>query len=121
MPTKVSTRVNGQELGWVVAATGCSVHDTVEKTWRAWARPSIFMDLTKRRVMFATEGRDASTVHAFAADPLTHDGEPTTQIERVCCDMSPAFIKGITGSSTSAPRQMTFRAVRRFHRNHSSM
>lgn len=57
---------------------------------------SIFMDLTARRVMFATPGRDATTVAAFAADLSAHGGEPTTQLQRVCCDMSPAFIKGIT-------------------------
>ena len=56
---------------------------------------SIFMDLKERRVMFATEGRDALTVKAFAEDLKAHGGDPTTQIERVCCDMSPAFIKGI--------------------------
>jgi len=56
---------------------------------------SIFMDLAERRVMFATEGRDAATVQAFAADLSEHGGDPTTQIQRVCCDMSPAFIKGI--------------------------
>ena len=50
---------------------------------------SIFMDLKERRVMFATEGRDALTVKAFAVDLKPHGGEPTTQIERVCCDMSP--------------------------------
>jgi hypothetical protein len=49
---------------------------------------SIFMDLTERRVMFATEGREASTVQAFAADLKAHGGAPTTRIERVCCDMS---------------------------------
>ncbi|MCX7271645.1 MAG: ISL3 family transposase [Burkholderiales bacterium] len=56
---------------------------------------SIFMDLTERRVMFATGGRDATTVAAFAADLSAHGGDPATQIQRVCCDMSPAFIKGI--------------------------
>ena len=56
---------------------------------------SIFMDLTRHRVMFATEGRDASTVKAFAADLAAHGGTPGTQIERVSADMSPAFIKGI--------------------------
>ena len=56
---------------------------------------SIFMDLKARRVMFATPGRDALTVKAFAEDLKEHAGAPTTQIERVCCDMSPAFIKGI--------------------------
>jgi transposase len=63
---------------------------------------SIFMDLAERRVMFATEGRDAATVQAFAADLAAHGGEPATQIERVCCDMSPAFIKGI-GEHLSCP------------------
>jgi len=57
---------------------------------------SIFMDLRQRRVMFATEGRDAATVGAFAADLEAHGGEAKTQIQRVCCDMSPAFIKGVT-------------------------
>ncbi|MBA3529375.1 MAG: ISL3 family transposase, partial [Propionibacteriaceae bacterium] len=56
---------------------------------------SIFMDLKERRVMFATEGREALTVRAFATDLMAHGGAPTTQIKRVCCDMSPAFIKGI--------------------------
>jgi transposase len=65
---------------------------------------SIFMDLTQRRVMFATQGREASTVKAFAADLKAHGGEPTTQIERVCCDMSPAFIKGIKTHLSNQPR-----------------
>lgn len=57
---------------------------------------SIFMDLDARRVLFATPGRDAQTVAAFAQDLTDHGGSPATQIERVCCDMSPAFTKGIT-------------------------
>jgi len=56
---------------------------------------SIFMDLQERRVMFATPGKDADTVKAFAQDLSAHGGAPTTQVERVCCDMSPAFIKGV--------------------------
>lgn len=56
---------------------------------------SIFMDLTQRRVVFATEGRDADTVRAFAEDLAAHGGSPRTQVETVCCDMSPAFIAGI--------------------------
>ena len=65
---------------------------------------SIFMDLAERRVMFATQGRDALTVKAFAADLLAHGGEQTTQIERVCCDMSQAFIKGIKTHLSSEPQ-----------------
>ena len=56
---------------------------------------SIFMDLAERRVVFATEGRDADTVKAFADDLAAHGGSPRTQVETVCCDMSPAFIAGI--------------------------
>jgi transposase len=53
------------------------------------------MDLELRRVMFATPGKDADTVGAFAQDLAAHGGAPKTQVEQVCCDMSPAFIKGI--------------------------
>lgn len=56
---------------------------------------SLFMDLEARRVMFATPGRDAETVKTFAEDLVAHGGAPTTQVEEVCCDMSPAFISGI--------------------------
>jgi transposase len=56
---------------------------------------SLFMDLEARRVMFATPGRDADTLKAFAEDLADHGGEPKTQVEQVCCDMSPAFISGI--------------------------
>src|SRR5665811_1714564 len=64
---------------------------------------SIFMDLDTRRVMFATPGRDSATVAAFATDLTAHGGAPKTQIKRVSCDMSPAFIKGInTHLSTAA-------------------
>ncbi|MGH8297421.1 MAG: transposase, partial [Steroidobacteraceae bacterium] len=56
---------------------------------------SLFMDLGLRRVVFATPGRDAFTVKAFADDLCAHGGTPTTQIDAVCCDMSPAFMSGI--------------------------
>lgn len=65
---------------------------------------SIFMDLEQRRVMFATEGREASTVQAFAADLSAHGGAPKTQIKRVCCDMSPAFIKGVKKHLSREPQ-----------------
>ena len=56
---------------------------------------SLFMDLEERRVMFATPGKDAGVVKAFAEDLAAHGGAPKTQVEEVCCDMSPAFISGI--------------------------
>lgn len=55
---------------------------------------SVFMDLTARRVCFATEGRDAATVGRFAADLAAHGGDPA-KVTRTSSDMSPAFISGI--------------------------
>lgn len=66
---------------------------------------SIFMDLEKRRVMFATPGRDADTVKAFAEDLADHNGQPKTQVTEVCCDMSPAFIKGIGEHLSEQPKR----------------
>jgi transposase len=57
---------------------------------------TVFMDLGERRTLFATEGRNADTVAAFAVVLAAHRGTPGTQIAKVTCDMSPAFIKGIT-------------------------
>ncbi|MGH9127450.1 MAG: ISL3 family transposase [Acidimicrobiales bacterium] len=56
---------------------------------------SIFMDLDEHRVLFATPGRDSETVKAFADDLTAHHGQPKTQLDAVCCDMSGAYIKGI--------------------------
>ncbi len=58
---------------------------------------SLFMDLAERRVMFATPGRDGEGgVDKASPDaPPPHDGKPKTQVEEVCCDMSPAFVRGI--------------------------
>lgn len=56
---------------------------------------SNFVDLEVPRVLFSTEGRDSSTVSAFAADLLAHGGDPAT-ITDVCMDMSPAFYVGVT-------------------------
>ena len=63
------------------------------------------MDLEARRVMFATPGRDADTVKAFADDLAAHGGEPKTQVQEVCCDMSPAFISGIGSYLAEQPEE----------------
>ena len=55
---------------------------------------SIFVDLDVPRVMFATEGKDASTVKRFKDDLIEHGGLENN-IQEMCCDMSPAFIKGV--------------------------
>ena len=54
---------------------------------------SLFVDLDQSRVLFVADGRDATTVAAFAEDLRAHGGDPA-QVEEVCIDMSPAFIKG---------------------------
>ena len=55
---------------------------------------SLFVDLEGPRVLFATEGKDASTVKRFKQDLADHNGDPEN-IKEVCCDMSPAFISGV--------------------------
>jgi transposase len=62
---------------------------------------SLFVDIDQARVLFATEGKDASTVAAFADDLTAHGGDPEA-VEEVCIDMSPAFIKGVTESLPNA-------------------
>jgi transposase len=55
---------------------------------------SIFADMTRGKVLYATEGRDADTVARFAADLRDHGGYP----EAVCdtsSDMSAGYIAGI--------------------------
>jgi transposase len=53
---------------------------------------SLFVDLVARRLRFSTPGRDAATVHAFAADLTAHGGDPA-RITDACIDMSPAYTR----------------------------
>jgi len=55
---------------------------------------SLFVDFDKARILFATEGKDASTVERFQQDLIAHNGTPEAVAE-ICSDMSPAFIKGV--------------------------
>lgn len=55
---------------------------------------TLVADMAKRRVIFVTEGKDASTIAAFSADLQAHKGS-ADQINTVSIDMSPAFIKGV--------------------------
>ena len=84
-----------------VSAIGCD--ETSARRGQDYV--SIFMDLAMRRVMFATPGRDAETVKAFAGDLAAHGGSPETQVETVCCDMSPAFVKGVTEHLSEHPEE----------------
>lgn len=54
---------------------------------------SVFVDLAGPRILFATEGKDSSTVERFKKDLIDHGGS-AENIKQMCCDMSPAFIKG---------------------------
>jgi transposase len=70
---------------------------------------SIFADMMRGRVLFATEGRDADTVAHFAADLAEHGGDPNN-VTDTSSDMSTAFIRGIADALPNAT--MTFD---RFH------
>ena len=57
---------------------------------------SVFMDLAagRRRVLFACEGRDGEAVGRFVEDLQAHGGS-AEQVQRVCLDMSPAYLYGL--------------------------
>lgn len=54
---------------------------------------SVFADLEAKQVLYATEGKDASTWDRFAEELPKHDAQ-AEQIEYVSIDMSPAYQKG---------------------------
>lgn len=66
---------------------------------------TVFADLDRAKVIFATEGKDAQVVVAFKEDLQSHNGQPE-QVQEVCCDMSPAFIAGFEQAFPDA--QLTF-------------
>ena len=70
---------------------------------------SLFFDMDKSQLLFATKGKDKETVKAFAEDLTTRKGKPKS-ILQVCCDMSPAFISGVKEQFPNA--EITFD---RFH------
>ena len=54
---------------------------------------SVFADLEAKQVLYAAEGKDASTWDRFGGELLKHQAHPS-QIEQVSIDMSPAYQKG---------------------------
>jgi transposase len=64
---------------------------------------TLFVDLNplKRRVLYVTPGKDASTVARFAEDFQQHGGDPGA-IQDVCMDMSVAFESGVKTSLPDA-------------------
>ena len=55
---------------------------------------TIAVDLESSTVIFATEGKDHTTVDQFVPDFINHSGNPEN-ITDVCSDLSKAYIKGV--------------------------
>jgi transposase len=55
---------------------------------------TVFADLERKRVLFATPGRDALVWKDFVEDLAQHNGHPDNILE-VSMDMSPAYQKGV--------------------------
>src|ERR1700739_4258114 len=55
---------------------------------------TIAADADERKVVFVTEGRNATTIARFAEHLATHKAQ-SEQITTVSIDMSPAFIRGV--------------------------
>ena len=63
---------------------------------------TLFVDLERSQLLFATPGKDASTVTRFREDFVAHGGRPT-HVEELCCDMSAAFLKGVAEAFPGVP------------------
>ena len=70
---------------------------------------TLFVDLTLNKTLFVTQGKGSKTVCDFVDDLREHQGN-AEHIRQVSCDMSPAFIRGVTTQLPNA--QITFD---RFH------
>jgi transposase len=62
---------------------------------------TIVADIESSKVIFVCEGKDSSTLTKFNEDFENHGGLPT-MIRSVSCDMSPAFINGISSEFPGA-------------------
>lgn len=62
---------------------------------------TLFMDLEASRLLFATAGRDSTTLAAFREDLEAHGGRGE-RVAELCLDMSPAFLKGAAASFPEA-------------------
>jgi transposase len=66
---------------------------------------TIFADLEEKKVIYATEGKNADTIKEFKEELPNHYAHPNN-ISEFSIDMSPAFIKGISENFSWA--SMTF-------------
>jgi transposase len=67
------------------------VDETASKRGQSYV--SFFVDLERRRLLFATEGREGDTLGRFRLDLLAHGGSPD-RVKELCMDMSAAFQAG---------------------------
>lgn len=66
---------------------------------------TLFVDLEQRKTIYVTEGKDNTTIKRFTEDLEAHNGKKENIVD-VSCDMSPAFIKGISENFENA--EITF-------------
>jgi transposase len=62
---------------------------------------SLFVDLNAKKTIHIGDGRDSSTVVDFKNSFIKHSGKPES-ITDASCDMSPAFIKGVSENFPNA-------------------
>ena len=55
---------------------------------------TVFVDLDEEKVLFATPGKDNTTIKRFVVDLEKHKGDPGN-IKAATIDLSPAYIKGV--------------------------
>jgi transposase len=81
--------------------TRVGVDETSAKRGQDYVSLFVDLDAPKPRVVFATEGRDHTTVERFAADLAAHGGDPM-RVRDVSADMSQAFERGVRASLPGA-------------------
>ena len=74
------------------AVTDIGIDETSSKRGHNYI--TIVMDMIAKKVLFATEGKDQTTLAAFKADLEAHGGD-AAKITEASLDMSQAFIRGL--------------------------
>jgi transposase len=86
------------DLGFVQCI---AVDETASGKWHRYVMVFIDLDRERRSVIFAVPGKGKETIKAFSRHLKGHDGCPDN-IAVAVCDMSKAFISGITEEFTGA-------------------
>lgn len=90
---------SGRDLRSYVAVKKIGMDETA--ITRGHNYVSLFVDMEQRNVLFVAEGRSHETVKKFATDVENHQGKAESIIQ-VSCDLSSAFIRGITENLPNA-------------------